>query len=165
MYLRAASHWSMLRAELYDHPYRLSLQGVQQLLQYKISTILLKSIFWRKFWYSCWSYSKLRKYAVVQCMKFARRERPEWGMSMSIPQYIILEIPNTQSMIAYMILTEYSWKFQWAYCGILINMPYYEKAPQSSHSSTHCSWPCRLISTSCTTTRISFLGLFIYVYI
>ena len=59
-YLRAASHWSMLRAELYDHPYRLSLQGVQQLLQYKISTILLKSIFWRKLWYSCLSYSKPR---------------------------------------------------------------------------------------------------------
>ena len=40
---------------------------------------------------------------------------------MNIPQCIILELPHTQSMLAYMILTKYFWKFQlisalWEFC-------------------------------------------------
>ena len=46
---------------------------------------------------------------------------------MSIPQCIILEIPDTLSQWYHkMILTEYFWKFQRKlHCGNVVNMPYY----------------------------------------
>ena len=96
------------------------------------------------FWYLASLYCKVVKYFVLLIQnkrKFGQHSHNAIGHVNEYPTMHYFRVPrHTRSMIAYKILTEYFWKFQWKlHCGNVVNKPCWWNTQSKSYQQC-CHW-------------------------